>query len=129
MEFYKNELINETLDTFVGTWSHLLDSGDFIDSKFLKKIDKYIYKNLVKKFKEIEIYNLLILKDKGIKLGFFDRLRISFSGLEPVFNVEQKELTEKEMLQCELENVKLQLEQLLKKRKKKKVQEICQDKE
>lgn len=91
MMFDKNEMLNETLDKFFETWHHTLDTSDFVDVKFLKKIDKYIYKNLVKAFKQIDVYSLLVLKDKGVKLGLFDRLKVWFSGVEPIYQAEKRE--------------------------------------
>lgn len=113
MEFNKNKLINQTIDEYATTWSHTLDTEDYIDKKFLQKIDKYIYKNMKKKFYEIEIYHLLYLQEKGIKLGLFEKLKIAFSGLKPLYLTEQKEIKE----QMELEEQR-KLE--LKKRKRKK---------
>lgn len=51
MNFYKNDLIDETLDRFYQTFSHTLDTADYVPDKFNKKIDKYIFKNLKKSFK------------------------------------------------------------------------------
>ena len=91
MDFCKNKLINETIDEYVCTFSHTLDTGEFIDEKFLRKIDKYIFKNLKIKFKEIEIFNLLFLQEKGYKLGVFQKLKIWLSGLKPIYLHEKKE--------------------------------------
>ena len=116
MEFNKNELINNTIDAYATTWSHTLDTGDYIDKKFLQKIDKYIYKNLKKKFAEIEVFHLLYLQDKGIKLGLFQKLKISFSGLKPLYLAEKEERKK----QFELEEQKrLEKLELLKKKKRK----------
>ena len=90
MDFNKNKLINKVLDNFLKTWRYTLDTADFIDPACLKKIDKYIYKNLMIKFKEIDIYYLLHLKDDGVKLGLFDRFKIWRSGLEPIYRAEQE---------------------------------------
>lgn len=87
MEFIKNYYINQTLDTYYETFEHTLDTSDYVPVKFTKKIHKYIFKNMKKKFKELEIYYLLDLKAKGVKLGLFQKLKISFSGLENVYNV------------------------------------------
>ena len=57
---------------------------------------KYIYNNLKKKFKEIEVYNLLFLQEKGYKLSIFDKLKINFSGLKPLYLWEKKELQKQE---------------------------------
>lgn len=117
MEFHKNELIDKTLDKYANTWSHTLDTEDFINPKSLKRIDKYIDKNLKNKFSEIDIYHLLFLQDKGVKLGLFQKLRISFSGLKPLYIAEKEE----QRKQAELEEQKrLERLELSKKKKRKK---------
>lgn len=92
MEFNKNKLINKTIDKYAETWSHLLNTGEFIDEKYLKKLDNYIYKNMTKKFKEIEIYQLLWLESKGYDIGILGKLRIWFSGLRPIYESENKQV-------------------------------------
>lgn len=108
MNFNKNKYINETLAEYLNTWACLLNAGDFVEQKYLKKVDKYIYKNMTKKFKEIEIYYLLSLKDDGVKLGLFEKLKVWFSGVEPIYMAEQKRIK------------KLEREKKLKQEKKKK---------
>lgn len=90
MIFKKNELINETLDKHFETWSHTLDTEDFVPKKYLKKIDKLIFNNLKQKLKECEIFNLLYLQDQGYKLGLFQKLRIWLSGLKPLYLSEKQ---------------------------------------
>lgn len=90
MDFNKNKLINKTLLQYYSTFGKTLDTSDFVSEKFNKKIQKYIFKNLMKKFKEIEIYNLLYLQEKGYRLGIFDKLKIAFSGLKPLYLEEKK---------------------------------------
>ena len=90
MIFKKNELINETLDKHFETWSHTLDTGDFVPQKYLKKIDKLIFNNLKQKLKECEIFNLLYLQDQGYKLGLFQKLKIWLSGLKPLYLSEKQ---------------------------------------
>lgn len=92
MQFYENELINEVIDNYVQTWSHTLDTGDFVDEKFLHKIDNFIFKKMKLKFKEVEIYKLLYLQERGFKLGLFQKLKIYFSGLKPLYLVDKSEL-------------------------------------
>ena len=85
MEYYKNDLIDSLLDRTFQTWEHTLDTEDFVQKKFSNKIDSYIFNNLKKQFKEINIFYLLKLKYRGIKLSLFDNLRVFFSGLEPKY--------------------------------------------
>lgn len=90
MIFKKNEYINETLDRHFETWSHTLDTADFVPKKYLKKIDKLIFNNLKQKLKECEIFNLLYLQDQGYKLGLLQKLRIWLSGLKPLYLSEKQ---------------------------------------
>ncbi len=92
MDFNKNELINQTIDTYAESWSHTMDTEDFIDAKYLKKIDKYLFRNLKSKFNEIEVYNLLHLQEQGYQLGMFQKLRIWLSGLKPLYLSEKQKL-------------------------------------
>lgn len=90
MQFNKNKLINQTIDEYMLTWSHTLDTADYVDSKYLKKIDKYIYDDFKKKLKEVEIYNLLYLQQNGFKIGLFKKIKIMMSGLKPLYINELK---------------------------------------
>ena len=54
MNYNKNELINTTLDKYYETFSHMLDTSDYVPEKFNDKIGKYIFKNLKKSFKLID---------------------------------------------------------------------------
>ena len=121
MEFNKNELINQTIDAYATTWSHTLDTEDFIDKKFLQKIDKYIYKNLKRKFTEIEVFHLLYLQDKGIKLGLFQKLKISFSGLKPLYLAEKEEIKKQEKLKEKEKRKRLKSKKKKKRKTSKKV--------
>ena len=89
MNFKMNELMNEVMDHNFETWSHTLNTADFVKPKFLNKIDGMVFVNLKKQLKEAEIYNLLYLQDQGFKLGIFQKLRILFSGLRPLYNAEK----------------------------------------
>ncbi len=88
MIFNKNELINEVLDKHIETWQHTLDTADFVPQKYLKYIDRLIFENLKQKLKEAEIYNLLCLELQGYQLTFWEKLKIKFSGLRPLFENE-----------------------------------------
>ena len=54
INFNKNRLINITLDKYYDTFSHTLDTADYVPDKYNKKIIKYIYKNMKKSFKKID---------------------------------------------------------------------------
>ncbi len=88
MIFSKNELINEVLDKHFETWTHTLDTSDFVPQRYLKYIDRLIFENLKQKLKEVEIYNLLCLELQGYQLTFWEKLKIKFSGLRPLFENE-----------------------------------------
>lgn len=53
LNYHKNELINNTLDKYYETFSHTLDTADYVPEKFNKKIHKYIFKNMKKAFKSV----------------------------------------------------------------------------
>ena len=48
INYNKNKLINKTLDKYYETFSHTLDTADFVPEKFNIKIGKYIFKNMRK---------------------------------------------------------------------------------
>jgi hypothetical protein len=53
MEFIKNELINGVLDKYFETFSKTLDTADYVPKKYLAKIHRYIFKNMRKKFRQV----------------------------------------------------------------------------
>ena len=71
INFNKNKLINKTLDKFYETFSHTLDTADYVPDKFNDKISKYIYKNLIRTFKQIDkedrIYQREIKRKERLK--------------------------------------------------------------
>ena len=54
INFNKNKLINETLDKYYDTFSHTMDTADYVPERFNKKICKYIFKNMKKAFRRID---------------------------------------------------------------------------
>ena len=54
INYNKNELINTTLDKYYETFSHMLDTSDYVPEKFNDKIVKYIFKNMKRTFKLID---------------------------------------------------------------------------
>ena len=90
MNFNKNKLINEVLIKNFETWQCTQGTATYVSEKYLNKIDKMIFANLEKQMKEAEIYHLMYLQDQGYKLGIFQKLRICFSGLRPLYNAEKR---------------------------------------
>jgi len=54
INFNKNKLINETLNKFYDTFSHTLNTADYVPEKFNMKICKYIFKNMKIAFRKID---------------------------------------------------------------------------
>lgn len=68
INFNKNKLINITLDKYYETFSHTLDTADYVPEKFNRKIHKYIYKNMKKAFRKIDNEDYQYQKDLKQKL-------------------------------------------------------------
>lgn len=68
INFNKNKLINKTLDEYYNTFSHTLDTADYVPEKFNKKIHKYIYKNMKKAFSKLDREDYKYQKDLKQKL-------------------------------------------------------------
>lgn len=69
INFNKNKLINETLDKYYETFSHTLDTADYVPEKFNIKIGKYIFKNMKKAFRRID------REDRKYQMEFNKKLR------------------------------------------------------
>lgn len=54
INFNKNKLINQVLEKYYETFSHTLDTADFVPEEYNDKINKYIFKNMRKHFKKID---------------------------------------------------------------------------
>ena len=54
INYNKNKLINKTLDKYYETFSHMLDTVDYVPEKYNNKIGKYIFKNMKRHFKLID---------------------------------------------------------------------------
>lgn len=67
IDFHKNKLINEVLIKYYETFSLTLDTCDYVPENFNNKIHKYIYKNMLKKFKEIDKDDRKYQKIKRLK--------------------------------------------------------------
>lgn len=70
INYNKNELINTALDKYYETFSHTLDTADFVPEKYNDKINRYIFKNMKKAFKRIDkedkIYQKSVKKTQKI---------------------------------------------------------------
>ena len=71
INFNKNKLINEVLKNYYNTFQQTLDTADFVPDKYNAKIDRYIFKNMKKSFKQIEkedrIYQRELKKKEKLK--------------------------------------------------------------
>ena len=54
INYNKNKLINKTLDMYYDTFSHMLDTTEYVPEKYNEKIGKYIFKNMKKSFRQID---------------------------------------------------------------------------
>lgn len=54
LNYNKNKLINECLTKYYETFSHTLDTADFVPEKYNDKINAYIFKNMKRAFKRID---------------------------------------------------------------------------
>lgn len=50
INYNKNDLIEECLDRYYGTFIRTLDTADYVPDKYNEKILKYIFKNMKKQF-------------------------------------------------------------------------------
>lgn len=69
INFNKNKLINETLDKYYETFSHTLDTADYVPEKFNEKISKYIFKNMKRAFRQID------REDRKYQMEFNKKIR------------------------------------------------------
>ena len=69
MEFIKNELINEVLERYFETFAKTLDTVDYVPAKYGKKIHKFIFKNMRKKFREVNHAYRRAKKQAGKAMG------------------------------------------------------------
>jgi len=74
MEFIKNELIDEVLTRYFATFQITLDTCDFVPEKYGRKIHAFIFKNMKKKFREV---NRAYKKQKRKGIGEAVSLRAS----------------------------------------------------
>ncbi len=63
INYNKNKLINECLNKYYETFSHTLDTADFVPEKYNDKINAYIFKNMKRAFKRIDKADKLFQKE------------------------------------------------------------------
>ena len=68
INYNKNKLINACLIKYYETFSHTLDTADFVPDKFNDKILNYIFKNMKKSFKKIDKEGRRYQKQKNKEL-------------------------------------------------------------
>lgn len=54
INYHKNHLINQALDEFYETFSHTLDTAEFVPEKYNERINHYIFKNMKKAFRKLD---------------------------------------------------------------------------
>ncbi len=54
INYNKNKLINECLVKYYETFSHTLDTADYVPEKFNKRILAYIFKNMKRAFRKVD---------------------------------------------------------------------------
>ncbi len=54
MNYHKNEMISECLSQYYALFSQTLDTADFVPEKYNKKVLKYIFKNMKRRFRHID---------------------------------------------------------------------------
>lgn len=54
INYHKNEMINECLQTYYATFARTLDTADFVPPAYNKRILRYIFKKMRKAFKRID---------------------------------------------------------------------------
>ena len=57
MNYNKNDLIDTLLIRYYATFARTLDTSDYVPDKFNCKILKYIFKNMKRKFREIDKFD------------------------------------------------------------------------
>ena len=84
INFNKNKLINKTLDKYYETFSHTLDTADYVPERYNNKIIKYIYKNMKKAFRQIDKedrkYQVNLRNKQKMKLQQTSNIRPKFAN-------------------------------------------------
>lgn len=106
MDFIKNDLIDDINERTYESHYKTLDTADFVEDKYNKQIRKRINKEMKSNYKKIDVYYLLILEDKGLKLSLFQKLKIAFSGLRNIYNIEKNELDTSSIINQKKQQVK-----------------------
>ena len=55
INYNKNKLINECLSKYYETFAHTLDTADFVPEEYNDKITAYIFKNMRKAFRKVDL--------------------------------------------------------------------------
>lgn len=88
INYNKNKLINKTLDKFYETFSHTLDTADFVPEQFNIKIGKYIFKNMKKAFRQID------KEDRQYQREFKKKLKVKIKFKKNIGKVSENQIAD-----------------------------------
>lgn len=124
MEFNKFDLTDKVVQRTYKSFLQSLDTEDYVEPKYNDFIAKHYFGLMKKSVKDVNIYALLDLEKRGVKLGLWKRFKIWWSGLRPIWNMEQQELKQKQeetaKKKLERQQQKEKEERLAKRKKRKK---------
>ena len=80
INYNKNKLINTTLDKYYETFSHTLDTVDYVPEKYNQKVCRYIFKNMKKAFRAIDKEDRKYQREQKRKLKSKQRIEKLLSG-------------------------------------------------
>jgi hypothetical protein len=75
INYNKNKLINKTLDKYYETFSHTLDTVDFVPEKYNDKIRHYIFKNMKRAFRKIDKEDKIYQREINKKLKIKEKMK------------------------------------------------------
>lgn len=91
LNYNKNKLINNCLVKYYETFAHMLDTADYVPEKYNKRIQRYIFRNMRRQFRRVDIEDRKYQAEQRKKA----RLKVK-QAKENKTNKEVKENAEKE---------------------------------
>lgn len=92
INYNKNKLINKTLDKYYETFSHTLDTADYVPEQYNMKICKYIFVNLKRSFRQINKEDRLY--QSGIRKNAKNKQKLAKKQEKILKRQERKKLKE-----------------------------------